>query len=184
MAPPAPGPLPAPPAPAPLQVDTVTSVWDVLGALGDFIGGVGAAFGLVVAAVTYKRQVDDRRREQAAKVTLTEARQDGRLTLVIENGSNMPIGRVRMECSLRPESGPPGRYVFEWTSVAAHQKLVILDDLREDERAGVVSARMWFIDATGHRWTRMLDGGLYKLRKRPRRPGQLTAVPEELRGKM
>jgi hypothetical protein len=64
-----PVPIPAFP-PQPIVVDTVTSGWDKLGAIGDFTGGVFAGGALLIAALVYRAQVHDARRMQASKVRM------------------------------------------------------------------------------------------------------------------
>jgi hypothetical protein len=51
--------------------ETSASAWDVLGALGDLVGGIFAGGALLVASLVYAGQVRDGRRKEAAKVTIS-----------------------------------------------------------------------------------------------------------------
>jgi len=61
----------------PLPVDVVTSSWDYIVGTADILAGLGAAGALLIAALAYRRQVDDSLRQQVAKVTLTSAGEEG-----------------------------------------------------------------------------------------------------------
>src|SRR5689334_20783177 len=57
--------------PEPLPVDVVRDWWDYLvGGVG-IVSGIATAAAFLIAALTYKRQVDDARRIQASQVKLS-----------------------------------------------------------------------------------------------------------------
>ena len=60
-------------------------------------------------------------------MTLAEVRQNGRPSLVVENDSDRPIGRVRVTCLLQYEDHVPRSFVFEWTFIPALGRQWALD---------------------------------------------------------
>jgi hypothetical protein len=67
--------------------------------LGDFFGGIFAGGALLIAAIAYKRQVDDKRRQQASKVVMREGRnEDGELMVELYKA----VTNLYMQCGTKP----------------------------------------------------------------------------------
>lgn len=154
-----------------MSADADDSFWDILSALGDFFGGIFAGLALLVAAIAYKRQVDDKRREQAAKVVLRSRRDpDGALTIDLYNGSDEPItvlaGRagasgIDSELSDLADSIKLGQ-------LSAFDAITIVWDAFDLFPAGIdyaVFGSAEFDDVRGTRWQRNIGGSLQVVKK-------------------
>src|SRR4051812_16902854 len=81
-----------PPLPQPLEVDNIPDIWTVLTAIGTFIAAIGTVAVFWLAYVTYRRQVDERTREYASRVTVYVNILDGEIA--VENLGDLPVYSV------------------------------------------------------------------------------------------
>jgi hypothetical protein len=146
-----------------LPVDLVQSAWDYVVDIADITAGVGAAGALFVAAMVYRRQVEDVRQAQASMVTVTVTSKkasgldprDGIIYVVINNYSSLPIYQVKWSA---------------WRGNGLKEELPDMSAIRPD---GVrmytfpndyvddkMEAEIRFNDSRGHRWIRHTSGAL------------------------
>lgn len=157
--------------PSPIPVDAVDSFWGILGSIGDFVGGVGAAFALVVAALAYRRQVNDSLRRQASEVTvkITEvpSKYGGappyKYAIRLDNKSDQSVELTHYDLNGYPPPGP--EYPIQTVSVApftipGQSKAYI--GAAVDEHHLTLSAAL-FKDAGGRVWYRSVSGSLVPL---------------------
>jgi hypothetical protein len=142
---------------APLPVDVTTSVWDVLGAVGDFVGGVGTALALVIAAMAYRRQVDDARRAQAAKILIRFEQGPGDMMhIVVGNAGDTPVYQVKVSLVSGMDDFHPDD--IEQAMLPAFAKIYV-HPIEEDNRE-FYTVNVLFEDESGHKWERDLEHGL------------------------
>src|SRR4051794_27732522 len=90
--------------PEPLPVDVVTSTWDYIVGTASIVGSLGAGGALLIAALAYRRQVDDTRRQQAAQVLIRVADSQLGPRVEVVNGSDQPIFKIHWRIQA---PGPP-----------------------------------------------------------------------------
>lgn len=142
----------------------------------DWISAFGTAFGaaltggaFLVAALTYSRQVADKRREleekrreQAGKVIVRVERQlDGKTLVDLKNSTNLPIFKLNLYTI-----GDDGLVVDRQP---LSQEVVVgdFDGYFFDSRCRVHSAYAEFTDSGGVAWTRTSKGTLVEKGKEP-----------------
>ncbi|GAP53466.1 hypothetical protein AHiyo6_00310 [Arthrobacter sp. Hiyo6] len=136
---------------------------DWLSAWGTALGAVGTTGALWLGAVTFRRQVRDQHRGQAAAVSLRIIKQDIRLQRDIAeviNGGPFPIYNV--EVTGRDQDWEDLKGVFK----DGHNGDVVVDQLPVYYTYGKL--RMGFVDFTdsaGTRWRRWAQGGLAELKR-------------------
>jgi hypothetical protein len=90
----------------PLPVDVTTTWWDYVIDVADILAGLGAAGAMLIAALAYRRQVNDARITQASLISLRWVRFDepghrgviGRIEIV--NDSTKSVEWLRVEVGL------------------------------------------------------------------------------------
>ena len=152
--PPAPPLAPSVPIPQqPFQVDNIADVWTVLTALGTVGAAVATAVAVWVAVVTYRRQVNNERREHASKVTVyTDL--DGNVT--VENLGDLPVYAVALS------DGRPRQEVRVLGFKARLPKDDHITVFVPVETVVEPAYRAWavFTDSNGLRWIRYLNGDI------------------------
>src|SRR3954451_20574465 len=129
----------------PILVDTVTSAWDIVGTMANALAGLGAVGALLIAALAYRRQVEDARAAQASKVVLYFQGND----VIIENCSPTPIYDVQLYFQL-----PAGRI-----ELGLYEQCLGYGNSRKTY-SGAPSPldfpgmKVWmtFVDSSGHGW--------------------------------
>jgi hypothetical protein len=152
----------------PLQMAAETSGWDIASTIVDSLAALGAIGALLVTSLTYKRHIDDERRTLAAKVrlhpTLTP---DGVVSVVIENGGDVPIYDVVTHITIEASGLPDGvgvvRDVPSFPRLEAFEKKIIPlgAKIRDGEQA--VRGQVSFRDSSGFPWERSTGGALTRL---------------------
>lgn len=135
--------------------------WEILNALAQTVGAVGTTGALLVAAFTYRRQVDNQRRAQASRVLMRTKHTTDAVTFELRNDSDQPVTNVQLvETAPFPFRGaitqdPELRRIMPG---ASHGPLWPTETVSwvfpepADEAPRV--AAMWFIDSAGRQWLR------------------------------
>ena len=143
------------------------SFWDILGALGDFFGGIFAGGALLIAAIAYKRQVDDSRRSQASSITMTldppvvrsvpghegdfkPTGPSSNPVVKVENVGTTPVYRARVRVTWSNDS-------VELVGIS--NILPGGASLKRQLQGDVLDAQLKFVDKSGRYWVRT-DGGI------------------------
>ena len=154
----------------PLPVDVTSTWWDYVVDVADILAGLGAAGALLIAALAYRRQVDEAVRRQAAAVVLqivSDQEREGQTEIYVHNGSDQEItildyaGIGMFGDNLEMLSKPFIR------TMAAHGSMRIAHAARMSEETHI---SFTFRDAGGGVWTRSNDGSLQRLPKLLYRP--------------
>lgn len=86
--------VPSPP-PVTVPVPDPANAWDILNAIAQSVGALGTTGALIVAAVAYRRQVQDHRRAQASRMTVSFV--DSRNEVIVRNNSDLPVYNVSFQ---------------------------------------------------------------------------------------
>jgi hypothetical protein len=148
------------------------SKWQIAAVIAESFAGLGAIAAVLIALITLWRQEDDKRREQASRITVTvshntEADAD-RMLWRLHNWSDLPIYDIVFD-HMRPILQPDHQYSRNGLKILANDALASVDpgDVLEcgfefvDARDEV--NMVTFTDAAGHRWRRA-KGELQKVR--------------------
>jgi hypothetical protein len=148
----------------PLPVDVVTSTWDIIGVIANVVAGVGAAGALLIAALAYLRQVNDAQVADAAKVVIRvdDVRAAGRVVVLVENHGSEPM--YEAVCVVADRSVGGKGYLDERQVIWGHDKWVAADI--PGGNADLISADMWFVDASNRAWRRTSYGALRRFSNR------------------
>lgn len=145
------------------------SAWSTFwGAIAAGVGAIGTAGALWLGAVTFRRQVNDQHRAQAAAVTVTvqRTRQDSDvLEFSVQNDSSLPIYEVMLIASDR------GRDVQQEFVAAMPPRTASSFQLRD---TGFMGCRAAFYDSSGKRWVRHFNGHLKDIT--PKRTSRLRLL--------
>lgn len=133
--------------------DNKASDW--VSAIGQAIGAIGTAGALWLGAITFRRQVRDQHRVQAAAVTVTisdDPEQKKGAWVEVRNDSPFPIYSVIL-VALRPE-GTELRQVMQ-AAIPPRDKLPMKTLMMNN-----MSAYALFKDSSGTHWRRWFNGDL------------------------
>lgn len=137
---------------------------DWLSAIGQAVGALGTAGALGLGAYTYRRQVHDQHRAQAAAVSLRLVKQDldsRKDIAVVINSSNLPIYNVKVKA--RNDSWES----LEGEPKTGHTEDLVIDTLVLYFPFGQLStAFVDFTDSNRAKWTRWAAGGLAERKQR------------------
>jgi len=141
------------------MTDSVQTAVDI----STIISGVATGGALIVAAITYRGQVKDKRREQASRILVERA--EARMVKVV-NRSELPIYNLGVEYNRGsgPEGGerPPGGLEYQQDRLGQNEESEI--QLRYASGGGALSKHhVIFRDATGRWWRRSQWGQLSPL---------------------
>ena len=173
----------------PLPVDVNTTWWDYFVDSVGVVSGLATAGALLVAVITIRRQSDDARRKQAARVVVSVKGQpeDENWDAEMTNASDLPIYHVQMRYELYDMEGrspysegygyPRGNIILQACESYA-SKVYRMDCSHAPDHRRNVLVLAQFVDAGGFNWERD-SGGTLKLKGRNafgacRRRGQLV----------
>lgn len=169
--------------------------WDIVNAVAQTVGAIGTAGALLIGALSYRRQVLERRRDLASHVNFRVAGQGRLVTLVVTNRGELPITATVIVARLAPAEYATW-HAFE--RILAHT-VETKDELygpvygRHGESTGVIGSvdpgasvtayqtvpdaffaqtgglalALTFADGRGRRWLRLPDGELLPARREP-----------------
>lgn len=152
----------------PLPVDVVRDWWDYLvGGVG-IVSGVATAGALWVAALAYRRQVDDAFRQQATEVVISVTALDkpAQVAVHAENHSDQPVLLTSVRAFRASEYGDV-HFLFnpgDSCVLFAHDKLSLY---RIKGAAKPPYTTINFYDAHGRLWQRDLTLGLVRIGQKP-----------------
>lgn len=186
--------VPPVPVPGPAQYE-LAEWWDILNAFAQTFGAIGTAGALLIAALSYRRQVNERRRDLASRVTL-QVHSGEKLQFTITNRGELPVSDVRFMEALHPSiyerweareraalgvvmagrrvlvpvprrDGLPARSVGH---VEPEETVTaVLPDVRpRDFQKAVAMTGLYFVDGHGRSWLRTTSGGLFPAEKAAR----------------
>jgi hypothetical protein len=140
--------------PQPLEVDNIADVWTMLTALGTLGAAVGTVAAFWLAAVSYRRQVDEQARQYASKVTVYVNALEGEMG--VENLGDLPVYSVTLRAA-HPRApsqvfAAAGR-LTRGTPLSVPMAPALVRD--RDFRASAS-----FTDPNGRKWTRYDNGDL------------------------
>lgn len=184
--------VPAPPpglGGQPIRVDNVTDWVDILTLVVGSVSAVGAAGALLIAALVYRRQVDDARRQQASGISLEiepppasyrslllpeapwTAPEIVRHEITVKNNSRNDVFDVVVDSKYT--ASDYGGDLFERFRDGPHDKsrIHLGDSLGAGGELDLVVTDVWihrvevsFSDASGRRWKRNNIGQLSEIR--------------------
>jgi hypothetical protein len=133
------------PASPPAQTPSVT---DWISAVGGAIGALGTAGALWLGAITFRRQVRDQHRAQAAgTAVIVDANADDNTAVIsVVNGTHLPIYGVKLMA-----------YDQDFEEIIDEYRDVLLPDTPWDESVAtsvVKNANIEFTDSAGTTWLR------------------------------
>ncbi|MDI3241541.1 hypothetical protein QK292_08170 [Arthrobacter sp. AL08] len=146
---------------APNAAEWLSAISTFWGAIAGAIGAIGTAGALWLGAITFRRQVNDQHRAQAAAVTLHVALEgglDNSHVVQVASSNNLPIYNMELVC-LDSEGGQLDRFVKH---VVTREFSQYLDDALPLHEAFVT-----FTDSSGVRWQRWSKGKLIELGREP-----------------
>lgn len=137
-----------------MTVPAPANGWEILNAIAQSIGALGTTGALIVAAFAYRRQVWDRRREQASQVTAERKNAEGRGLAVVRNHSALPIARIRLRYATN--------YGRENRDVRVNRRAVPPGGALAIDLPVETWTVSWveFTDSAGRKWRRDSDGKL------------------------
>lgn len=148
----------------PLPVEVTSTWWDYVVDVADVLAGLGAAGALLIAALAYRQQVQDKRRQLASRVTIRVG--DGQVGKQVEvvNDGEMAIYKALwvvespedpMVISKHSDSG-------RFTEIRALETAIqFVHELPEDRG---FRGSVKFCDSSGKAWERSMDGSLAELK--------------------
>jgi hypothetical protein len=154
----------------PLPVDVVSTWWDYFVDVADLLAGCGTMGALIVAALTFKRQLHGLRQAQASSVTVWLSSSKDGLDFNLLNSSSACVYEVYVTFEaygrdlgykyvdvLRPGSTPRS---FPVPDEVIHNPEYILDNKRSGVAHENVRARLTFRDSSNQCWRRDRSGQL------------------------
>lgn len=146
--------------------------WEIVNAIAQTVGALGTTGALLVAAITFKRQVRNAERAQADAISIAThgirldsegSRQIGR-TCVVANYSAMPIYGVRLRGNLSSNAGVSlaEMNVLRYQTLKPAEEMVL-----EVSGAGATpNAQVTFRDTSSRWWLRDTDGRIERIEDR------------------
>jgi hypothetical protein len=147
-----------PRAAAPAPAAAAPSVTDWISAIGGAIGALGTAGALWLGAVTFRRQVRDQHRAQAAAATVMVTRVGRLATVELHNGSALPIYAIKLVATY-PDANDVSAEFF----VGPPHAPVTANNWAFAEG---MSAYAEFRDSADRKWRRHLAGKLEEIDRR------------------
>jgi hypothetical protein len=151
-------------------------MWNIAGTIVNSLSALGTLGALIMAVVVYRRAEDDKRREQASKITVMASpfkRQpdtdgEGKVAegaLQVTNHSDLPVYSIRASFGVvYPIAVRHGHYDMSMHSVGPGEtRSVKLKSTDEQQETLLPQASLLFIDAAGRYWFRLDTGHLYEV---------------------
>lgn len=156
----------------PLDVDVVSTPWDYIVDAADIFAGLGTLGALIVAVLVYRRQVDDARRSQAARIIphlVSGYKESPTYIYTVKNFSDLPIFDLHVDFAI--EQMGKIRPAVNYHSFKLNQDEGFSMEVEGNRRGSSVglppekyAVSFRFIDAAGRRWKRDETGALSQIR--------------------